>query len=52
MAWDCPKDLISIQLKHLVCLVKNLVEDQLLGNLKVVSDKGTTFNVEFEMAKE
>ena len=32
-------------------LVKILVEYQLLGNLKVVSDKGTTFKMEFEMRR-
>ena len=32
-------------------VVKILAEDQLDGNLEVVSDKGTTFKVEFEMAK-
>jgi PAS domain S-box-containing protein len=30
-------------------LVKILVEDQLQGNLEVISNKGATFNVEFEM---
>ena len=33
-------------------VVKILAEDQLDGNLEVVSDKGTTFKVEFEMAEE
>jgi len=33
-------------------VVKILAEDQLDGNLKVFSDKGATFKVEFEMAKE
>ena len=33
-------------------VVKLLAEDQLDGNLKVFSDKGATFKVEFEMAKE
>ena len=32
-------------------VVKILAEDQLDGNLKVFSDKGATFKVEFEMAK-
>ena len=32
-------------------LVKILVEDQLLGNLKVISDKGATFNIEFKIEK-
>ena len=32
-------------------VVKILAEDQLDGNLEVVSDKGTTFKVEFEMAE-
>ncbi|MCK4732507.1 MAG: PAS domain-containing protein, partial [Methanophagales archaeon] len=33
-------------------VVKVLVEDQLGGNLAVIRDKGTTFKVEFEIAKE
>jgi PAS domain S-box-containing protein len=32
-------------------LVKILVEDQLLGNLKVISDRGATFNIEFKIEK-
>ena len=30
-------------------VVKILVEDQLQGNLEVVSDKGTTFKIEFRI---
>ena len=33
-------------------VVKVLAEEQLDGNLEVVRDKGTTFKVEFEIAKE
>ena len=33
-------------------VVKVLVEDQLGGNLAVISDKGTSFKVKFEMAEE
>ena len=33
-------------------VVKILVEDQLEGNLEVVRDKGTTFKIEFKLAKE
>ena len=33
-------------------MVKILVEDQLDGNMEVASDKGTTFKVEFEIARE
>ena len=33
-------------------MVKILVEDQLQGNLEINSDGGTTFKVEFEIAKE
>jgi PAS domain S-box-containing protein len=33
-------------------MVKILVEDQLDGNLEIVSDKGTTFKVEFGIARE
>jgi PAS domain S-box-containing protein len=33
-------------------VVKILAEDQLDGNLEVISDKGATFKVEFEIAKE
>jgi len=33
-------------------VVKILAEEQLEGNLAVISDKGTTFKVEFEIAEE
>jgi two-component sensor histidine kinase len=33
-------------------VVKILAEGQLGGNMDVVSDKGTTFTVEFEIARE
>ncbi len=33
-------------------VVKILVEDQLDGNMEVVRDKGTTFKIEFKVAKE
>jgi len=33
-------------------VVKILAEEQLDGKLEVISDKWTTFKVEFEMAKE
>lgn len=33
-------------------LVKILVEDQLQGTLKMISEGGTTFNMEFEAEKQ
>jgi PAS domain S-box-containing protein len=33
-------------------LVKILVENQLQGNLEIISNKGTTFNIEFDMEDE